>query len=408
MHSLTFKLALAFVLVSALAVGIVAAAMSRITLSEFDVYVQHYQRMQDMMGDQRMPGMMGQPFGPPAAAHGEAEHAFVDAVNHSLWLAGLASGLGAIVLGIVLSRRIVAPLGRLTVAVQRIAGGDLSHRVGISGKDEIGQLATAFDSMAANLARSEETRRHMLADVAHELRTPVSIIQGSLEAMMDGVLPPTPANLASAHEETRHLSRLISDLREISLAESGQLRLELSDLAVSDLFIRGIEVNQPEAAVREVRLQAEVGDSPSFVRVDRDRFLQIINNLIANALRYTPAGGSVTLSADGPGKDGILSGMVRVSVADTGSGIPANELPHVFDRFYRVDKSRTRASGGSGLGLALVKQLVEAHGGSVWAESEAGHGSRFSFTVPAATSWSTEHTPLASMPPLSSRRPGVS
>ena len=384
MHSLTFKLALAFVLVSVLAVGIVAAAMSRVTLSEFNVYLEHYQQMQQMMGgNQRMPGMMAGSFDHLTMGQGDAEKAYVDSVSHSLWIAGLASGLSAIVLGIVLSRRIVAPLGRLTVAAQRIAGGDLYHRVGLKGKDEIGRLAAAFDSMAANLARSEETRRHMLADVAHELRTPVSIIQGSLEAMIDGVLPPTTANLASAHEETRLLSRLISDLREISLAEAGQLQLELADIPVSDLLTHSVDVNQPEAAARDVCLRADALDNLPSVHVDRDRFLQIVNNLIANALRYTPTGGSVTVSAAMQSVDTSGPLMIKVCVADTGSGIPLDELRHVFDRFYRVDKSRTLSSGGSGLGLALVKQLVEAHGGIVWAESEVGLGSRFSFTVPS-------------------------
>jgi signal transduction histidine kinase len=241
--------------------------------------------------------------------------------------------------------------------------------------------------MAANLAASEEQRRQMVADIAHELRTPLSVMQANLEAMQDGVLPTDAEQLASLHEETLLLSRLVADLRLLSLAEAGQLELELTEADLGELASRAAERLRPAADARGVALAVEIAAGLPRVQVDADRFIQMIGNLVDNALRYTPPGGRIELAVRWSGEAGPTRRPI-VAVTDTGGGIAPADLPHVFDRFYRGDKSRARASGGSGLGLAIVKQLVEAHGGQVWAESPVfqaadgqRYGSRFSITV---------------------------
>jgi signal transduction histidine kinase len=252
-------------------------------------------------------------------------------------------------------------------------------------------------------------RRQLVADIAHELRTPLSVIQANLEAMQDGVLPVDAEQIASLREETLLLSRLVADLRLLSLAEAGQLKLDLAAADLGDLVQRAVDRLRPEAEARGIALVAEVAAGLSPVPVDASRFNQIVGNLVDNALRYTPRGGRIVVATGlvNPSTGGLrLQGAFgpaapegsqapaptpAVTVTDTGSGIAPEDLPHVFDRFYRADKSRSRAGGGSGLGLAIVKQLVEAHGGRVWAESpvhlaagDKGCGTRISFTLPTA------------------------
>jgi signal transduction histidine kinase len=235
----------------------------------------------------------------------------------------------------------------------------------------------------------------MVADVAHELRTPLSVMQANLEAMQDGILPLDAEQIASLHEETVLLSRLVADLRLLSLAEAGQLNLERAEADPEDLIRKATERLYRNAEERRVALNVETEAALPAVSVDQDRINQVVGNLVSNALRYTPAGGTVTVQAkpdvnDASGLARLEVPAVLVSVTDTGTGIPAADLSHVFDRFYRADRSRTRASGGSGLGLAIVKHLVEAHGGRVWIESPVfyanegqGYGTRVSFTIPA-------------------------
>jgi two-component system OmpR family sensor kinase/two-component system sensor histidine kinase BaeS len=299
---------------------------------------------------------------------------FLSSVNRSILLAVLASGVIALALGFVLSRQITSPLSALTHAAQKIAAGDLRQRVAASDGDEIGQLARSFNTMADNLARQEELRRNMLADVAHELRNPLGVIQSELEAMLDGVVPLNPESVASVHEETVLLARLVGDLRVLSLAEAGQLKLERAPTDLVALTQRVIERMQAQAREKNVTLEVDAPASIPNVNVDADRIAQVIRNLASNALRYTPNDGRVTVRVRG------TNGAIEICVMDYGAGIAPEDVPHVFDRFYRGGKSRSR--DGSGLGLAIVKQLVEAHGGRVGVESEIGKGTRFWFALP--------------------------
>ncbi len=313
---------------------------------------------------------------------------FLKGIRRLTWLVSLTAGMVALALGLVLFRHIVAPVRAVTMAAQRIAAGHLDQRVPVTSQDEIGQLASAFNHMADALARDQQLRRNMIADIAHELRTPLSVIQANLEAMLDGVLPTTPQEIASLRDEIALLSRLVADLRLLSLAEAGQLKLERVKTDLGAVVSRVVERMRPQAEVSGVELETDVAPRLSPVHADADRISQVVSNLVSNALRYTPAGGKITVRV-WPEVAADDQATVAVSVTDTGMGIAPEDLPHVFDRFYRADKSRSRSSGGSGIGLAIVKQLVEAHGGRVWVESpvfngagKSGYGTRFTFTLP--------------------------
>lgn len=314
----------------------------------------------------------------PALAAESPAAAFLRDVNRSLLLAVAAASLIALAFGAGFFFHLTAPIRQLTAAAHAISTGDLSRRVAVRSTDELGELAAAFNAMAASLAAAEAQRRQMVADIAHELRTPLSVLQANLEAMQDGILPVNDEQLASLHEETVLLSRLVADLRLLSLAEAGQLKLDRVETDLGELVRRAAERLRPAAEARGIALAVEIVPDAPRIQADADRLVQVIGNLMDNALRHTPAGGRIVLAvgwAAGPGP----ARRPIVSVTDTGPGIAAEDLPYIFDRFYRGDKSRARASGGSGLGLAIVKQLVEAHGGRVWAESPAfpapdGHG----------------------------------
>lgn len=309
-----------------------------------------------------------------ALADDSTAGAFLRDVNRSILLAVLAATAVALALGAVLFFQVTAPVRQLTAAAHAISNGDLSQRVAVGSRDELGELADAFNTMAANLAASEGQRRQMVADVAHELRTPLSVMQANLEAMQDGILPTDTEQLASLHEETLLLSRLVADLRLLSLAEAGQLKLEVTESDLGELVSRAAERQRPAAAAKGVDLVTEIAADAPRVPVDSDRFTQVVGNLVDNALRYTPQGGRIELSVGWSGEAGQERRPI-VAITDTGSGIAADDLPHVFDRFYRGDKSRARAGGGSGLGLAIVKQLMEMQHGKVRAESPIFHTS---------------------------------
>ena len=301
---------------------------------------------------------------------------FAEAVNRSLLLVGLIACAVGVLLVLLLSRRVLGSIGGLTTAARRLGGGDLSSRVNVKGNDEIAELGHAFNAMANALEDSERQRRSMVADVAHELRTPLSNILGHVEAMQDGLLQPDAAALDTVHQQTLYLNRLVSDLRLLAETEASELRLLLESESIAELAGRVAASFRPRAELQSVRLDTDLADGLPLLNLDRLRIEQAMGNLVDNAIRYTPPGGTVTIAAlrhdDG----------VRVVVADTGPGIPADALPHVFDRLYRVDPSRDRATGGAGLGLTIARRLVEAHGGTVWAESEEGAGSRFGFDLP--------------------------
>lgn len=305
-----------------------------------------------------------------------ASQDFLNQVNRSLLLAGLAAALIALILGFVLFRQITAPLNALALASTKIAAGDLDARVEVRGEDEIAQVGRAFNGMAENLERSETARRNMLADVAHELRNPIGVIQGHLEAMLDGVFPLAPEQIASLHDETILLARVVDDLRTLALADAGQLSLRREAVDLAALVNKTVQAFQPQAAEDHITLKSDLaGDLPS-TNLDPERIAQVLSNLLSNALRYTPEGGTVTVTLRKIGK------VERMQVSDTGPGIPADALPHVFERFWRGDKSRSRAQGGAGLGLAIAKQWIAAHDGHIGVESQAGEGSTFWFELP--------------------------
>lgn len=305
-----------------------------------------------------------------------ASQQFLTQVNRSLLLAGLLAGLIALGLGFVLFRQITAPLNALASASDKIAAGDLTARAPLRGDDEIARVARSFNAMADNLAHSETARRNMLADIAHELRNPIGVIQGQLEAMMDGVFPMDAATIASLHDDTLLLARLVGDLRELSLADAGQLTLTREPTNLQELIERVVNAFQPQAHEQQVTLTTILATDIPSLNLDAHRIEQVLRNLVSNALRYTPANGNVSVKLARAGN------FARVEVRDTGTGIAPDALPHVFERFWRADKSRTRAQGGTGLGLAIAKQWIEAHGGQIGVESKVQQGTTFWFTLP--------------------------
>jgi len=306
-------------------------------------------------------------------------------------LAGLAIGGFTLLVGLVLSRRMSRPLMDLTTATRAVAAGDLSVRVPTHYPGEMGELATAFNNMAQDLAHADELRRNLTADVAHELRTPLSVIRGKLEGVLDGVYPATPEHLEPVLEEAELLTHLVEDLRLLALAEAGQLSLEKRPMDVGDL-LRDAQVNfSPQASDRGVTLALDLPPELPEVMADWRRVAQVLGNLLTNALRHTPEGGCVTLSATAstsppPLRGGAGGGIVEVTVTDTGTGIPPKDLPYIFERFWRGEKSRSRGGSEAGLGLAIARHLVELHGGTIRVESTPGEGSKFRFTLPSRVS----------------------
>ncbi len=297
------------------------------------------------------------------------------AVNRSLFRAGLAAGAVGILLIFLFSRRILSPVQTLGSAAQRLGQGDLSQRVPASGPSEIRNLGDTFNTMAENLQAAEQQRRNQAADVAHELRTPLSNIQGYLDAVHDGLLEPDQATIATLRQQTTHLVALVEDLRLLALAEAGSLALQIRPESLQDLLEASIEAFRPRADAKDIRLVLDIPADLPEVAMDRTRISQVVGNLLENAIVNTPEGGVVTVSAESGGS------TVTVSIIDTGPGIASEDVETVFDRFYRVDPSRARATGGAGLGLTIARQLIEAHGGAIWVESVIGDGARFRFTL---------------------------
>lgn len=320
-----------------------------------------------------MGGMMG---GMGMGMRHFLERDFIASVNRSLVLSAVVTVFLAALVSFILSRRLTTPIREVTQAAHEMAAGNLGHRVLVKSKDEIGDLAESFNRMAMSLENAETLRRNMIADIAHELRTPLTSIQGYLEAIQDGVISPTKENLASIHEETILLGRLVDDLRDLSQAEAGRLHLHKEESDAGEIVRRQISAAEPLAIKKGTTIETTIPSSLSKVWVDRDRLGQVLRNLLNNSLTFTPEGGRIRVVIE------EKPGFLEVSVSDTGSGIAPEDLPFVFERFYRADKSRARASGGAGLGLTIAKYLVEAHGGSIRAESEHGKGAKFTFTVP--------------------------
>ncbi len=329
--------------------------------------------------DGRVVGLLlGQ--GQDASSLPALERAFLNNANRALLLAALLAGALAVAMSLILSRRLTAPLASMTQAVQAMTHGHLDQRVTVQSDDEIGRLAEAFNTMAASLAKAEEMRRNLVADVAHELRTPLAVLRADLEALQDGVYEPSAERLSALREEADLLARLVADLQELSLVEAGQLALERRPTDLAQLCRQVVAAMEPQAAGLGVALTVGRADEGATSLADADRIGQVLRNLVANALRYTGAGGSVTVECSRQGSG--PAPRVTISVQDTGAGISPEDLPHVFERFYRGEKSRSRSTGGAGLGLAIARHLVEAHGGRIWAESTLGQGSTFYVELP--------------------------
>ena len=291
---------------------------------------------------------------------------------------GLIAVAIALVMTFFLSRKILAPVKTLTSAARRLGRGDLSQRVQLKDKGEMGELSKAFNSMAGDLERTEQLRQNMVADAAHELRTPLSNIRGYLEAMRDGIKKPDTDTIRSIDEEATLLSQLVDDLQALSLAEAGELKLDRQAEDIIKLIKQAVAAKQTQAIAKGVSISTEVSKKLPSVNVDSRRIGQVLHNLLENAIAHTTKSGSIVVTAQ------KQDNWVKVSVTDTGEGIPAEDLPSIFERFYRVDKSRARATGGSGLGLTIARRLVEAHGGKIEVQSELGKGSRFTFTLPVS------------------------
>jgi two-component system OmpR family sensor kinase/two-component system sensor histidine kinase BaeS len=270
-------------------------------------------------------------------------------------------------------------LRRLTRAARQVAGGDLRVEVPGSSIQEVDALAQAFNQMAHNLLHADQLRRNMTADIAHELRTPLTIIKGKLEGILDGIYPGTAQHIAPVLEEANLLERLIDDLRLLSLAEAGQLPLHREEVDVREL-LESVRLSfAREAARNNVDLNVDVAPDTPAVDVDAQRMQQVLGNLVTNSLRYTPTGGRVELRAASEDH------TVHILIRDTGAGIAPDELPHIFDRFWRSDKARSHTAAGVGLGLAIARQLVEAHGGNISATSEPGHGTTMIVDLPSVS-----------------------
>ena len=293
----------------------------------------------------------------------------------------LWAGIGAAVLGTalvwMLARRTLVPVQRLGATARRLGRGDLSQRAEVTGPTEIRHLAHSFNAMAAELEDAARRRRSLTADIAHELRTPTSNIQGYMEAIKDGVFQPTPETIDTIHEQSLLMSRLVDDLRLLAQVDSGELQLQRTRTLVGELLQTCLDALRPRAEAKGVVLSLDVDSTLLALDLDPTRIAQVIGNLLDNAVTHTPTGGNVTVSAQ------ASANAVEVQVADTGPGIAPDDLPRVFDRFYRTDPSRSRSTGGTGLGLTIARRLVEAHGGTIEAESVVGEGSRFVIRLPA-------------------------
>ncbi len=314
-----------------------------------------------------------------AALHGAREPEagnIASAVNRSLIVAGVVGLAGGISAAALLTARILGPVRQLRTAAIRLGRGDLEQRVTARGNDEIGDLGRSFNAMARDLQRAETQRRRMVSDIAHELRTPLSNIQGYLEAFEDGVIEPLPPATTAAVGQVKLLDRLIEDLQLITLVDSGDLALELRTQSLVPIVRSAVEPFRPRALARAVALESSMPTNLPAVDVDVTRITQVLGILIENALQRTPFGGSVRLATS------VSDEKIQVSVANTGSNIPAGELENIFERFYRVDPSRSRASGGFGLGLTIARGIVQAHGGRIWAENEEKSGCRFTIELP--------------------------
>lgn len=341
---------------------------------------QKYFAVQHMeMGSENMMGHMANS---PAMniAMGPLEYTFLSSVHESLIWVGLSIMAMGLAASFALARSITVPLRNLSRAAEQIAQGKFGQIVPIKTKDEVGYLAAIFNRMSETLATSTKLRQQLFANIAHELRTPLAVIQGHLEGMVDGVIEPSKEQLSSLHEEAIRLNHLIRDLRDLSLAEVRQLELDKQPADINKLLNRAVMMLRPLAEEKEIQVGWQLAENLPEVVVDSDRISQVFYNILVNAIRYSPQKGQIRITT--ALREIRKNLWLFVEIADNGAGITQEDVPYVFVHFYRGDKSRDRKSGGSGLGLAIVKQLVEIHGGQVAVESTLGEGSRFQVLLP--------------------------
>jgi signal transduction histidine kinase len=313
------------------------------------------------------------------SGYNPAETLFLQRTNQGLLYAMLGALGVALVLGLLFARSFARPLQELTKAARGMAHGELEQKVKVTSSDEIGQLAQAFNQMSQEVASANQQRRQMTADIAHDLRTPLTVIAGYVESMRDGILKPTPERLTVIYTEIERLQQMVTDLRMLSQADAGELHLNPQPVAPRLLLERAAELFQHHSERQNVQLELKIEENLPEIQVDESRLMQVMDNLISNALHYTPEGGRIILGAK------KKEHTVELTIQDTGSGIPAEDIPLIFNRFHRVEKSRHAESGESGLGLAIVKALVEANGGQVWAESEEGKGTTMHIAFPTVS-----------------------
>ncbi|MGL5269544.1 MAG: sensor histidine kinase [Selenomonadaceae bacterium] len=312
---------------------------------------------------------------------GTPELDFLHSVHESLLWVGMVFALLGFFASYILARNITVPLRALRQAAELIRGGELGRTVRVQSKDEVGELANIFNQMSAGLAQNERLRRELLANIAHELRTPLTILNGNLESMLDGVIKPDPTRLFSMQEEVLRLTRLVTDLRDLSLAEVRQLELHKKAVTINPLIERAADMLLPLLEEKELLFSYELADNLPMIKLDEDRILQVLYNIIVNAVRYTDAGTQIVLHSEfllsETGKNEL-----KVQIRDFGPGILPEDMPYIFDHFYRGEKSRNRQSGGSGIGLALAKQLVKSHGGEIMAENMEPRGMQITIFLP--------------------------
>jgi histidine kinase len=370
---LVWKVFLSYVLVVLVGAIILITAAS---LSVPAAFERHMASMNEVMNNANAMGNNQQ-------MQSELFSQYTTAVYEAVTYAALAALIAAILASFFISRQVVTPMLHMMSLSQRIAEGEYQERLALPGgqqadqTDELGQLALRFNQMADKLEKTETMRRQLIGDVTHELRTPLTAVKGYLEGLMDGVLPADPETYEQIHSEIDRLQRLVNDLQELSRVEAGAIQLNLAPVPPERLIERIQSTFGRQFEDKNIQLVTDVETGLPNLFVDKDRIIQVLTNLAGNALQYTPNGGKVSISVRRE-KSEIL-----FAVKDTGIGISTEQLTFIFNRFYRTDKSRNRASGGSGIGLTIAKALVQAHQGKIWAESNGeGKGSTFSFLIP--------------------------
>ena len=378
---LVWKLMASYLIVIFVGLTTLALAAEWVAPTAFDRHMMGMREMMMGQGEMR-PGMGMQLLADDLFGNFQA------ALTEALVWASITALVAAVAVSLFVSRRVVTPIRQMMQASRHIAAGHYRERVEVPGEDELGQLARSFNQMAGTLEQTETMRRELIANVAHELRTPLASIKGYMEGLIDGVLPAQADTYQQVYREADRLQRLVNDLQELSRVEAGAFELERRPLVLSEIIHQTADRLRPQFEEKEVALKVELPPALPLAQADEDRLNQVLLNLVGNALQYTPSGGTVTISAEASNSAQLKGGppsQLIVTIRDTGIGIAPEHLAHLFARFYRVDKSRSRTGGGSGIGLTITRHLVEAHGGHIWVESEGdGQGSTFYFSLPVA------------------------